>query len=161
MAKAGCTQKPTPVLGLSHEWPITIGFFVERPCGAGFSDELAAALKGVGYSVVLDPRFEESDDYVWYASRNSDHLNELLQFIDAVERAVDPGSDESIEQADTTISERIEQMGDVYCYFSDWKWFEPECQAAHLRRSLGFGVRWRHSDDYRVGSYEFAVTVRR
>ena len=66
--------KPEYVVGLSYEWPMRLCFFVERPCGASFSEGLAAALEDVGFSVVLDPRFEGTDECAWYASRNPDHL---------------------------------------------------------------------------------------
>ena len=157
--KSSEARGPERVLGLRHEWPRRISFFVEKPRGAGFSHELATALEDVGYSVVPDPRFEGSDAYVWYASRNSDHLRELLQFIGSALGTVDPDSDDSYQQADTAISERSRQIGYIYCFSSDWKHFEADYQAAHLRRTLGFRVRWRHSDEYRVGTYEFSITV--
>jgi len=153
------TEKPKRILGLSYEWPMRISFFVERPCGTSFSQELASALEHAGFAIVSDPRYEGTDECVWYASRNSDHLNEILGFIAEAERALDPAWEDSCEQADAVIAERIRQVGGVYCYASDWKCFEPEYQAAQLRRSLGFRVRWRHSDEYRVGTYEFNLTV--
>jgi hypothetical protein len=144
-------------IGLRYGWPKSLRFIVERPCGSSFSRELAGALTQVGFVIVPDPRFEGTDECAWFASRNSDHVQEVIRCIEAVYDLPDPWPEDWGDQIEQAIDEKIQQLGDVYWHAFDWKHFDPEAHAAQIRECLGFRVRWECFDQYRIGTYRFTL----
>ena len=108
-------------------------FSVRHPRGAHFSDALRRILRDLGFVVVDDPRFTESDSCVWFASHSKEHLDEVIRLVE--------GLADTPEAEEKALDQKLAEVADVHWFAADWRFLDTEI-FSELEKEFGIRLYW-------------------